>query len=117
MANYKIRQPITLMQELQPVTGLTIGTDHTQSASKMIFGRVNGAVVTSLSGTTGSVVIVASNLAVTDTVIVTPGSMPDKVIFSGASCLVAHSITVKYFNLTVASGTSYPVTFDYLALA
>jgi hypothetical protein len=116
MSNYKVRQPLTLTQELQPITGLTIGTNHTQSASKIIFGRATGDVITSLCGTTGSVVLAASNVATTDVVIVTAGCLSGSLFLSGASCLVVDTITFKYYNWNAVSALSFPVTFDYLAI-
>jgi hypothetical protein len=117
MSNYKFRQPLTLMQELNPITGLTVGTNHTQSASKIIFGRALATIQTSLCGTTGSVNVAASNVAVGDVVIVTAGCLSASLMLSGASCLVADTITFKYFNWSAVSGLTFPLTFDYLALA
>jgi len=116
MSNYKVRQPLTLTQELNPITGLTVGSNHTQSASKIIFGQVLGAVVAPASGTAGSVVLAASNLAPADVVIVTAGSLGASLMLSGASCLLVNTITFKYFNWSAVSGTSFPVNFKYIAL-
>ena len=116
MANYKIRQPLTLTQELNPITGLTVGTNHTQSASKLIFGRVVGDVIAPASGAAGSTVLAASNVATTDVVIVTAGSLGASLMLSGASCIVADQIIFWFYNWSAASDTSFPVTFDYLAL-
>jgi hypothetical protein len=117
MANYKIRQPLTLTQELTPITGLTVGSNHTQSASKLLFGHVVGNVVTPASGAAGSVNLAASNVALTDVVIVTSGCLAASLMFGGASCLVADTITFRFYNWTSVSAATYPVTFDYLALA
>ena len=116
MSKYKIRQPLTLTQELQPITGLTVGTNHTQSASKLIISSTCAAVVTSLSGTTGSVIIAASNVATTDIVIVTAGCLSGSLFWSGACCITANTITVKYYNWNAVSALSFPVTFDYIAI-
>jgi len=116
MANYKFRQPLYLMQDLYPITGLTVGKSHTQSASKIIFSSTCGDVVSSLSGTAGSVVFAASNVAVTDIVIVTAGCMPAKLFLTGACCLTADTITFKYYNWAAVSALVFPVSFDYIAL-
>lgn len=116
MSSYKVRQPLLLMQEAQPITGLTLGSTHTQSASKIIIRSTCAAVVTSLCGTEGSAIIAASNVAPTDIVIVTAGCLSGSLFWSGACCIVADTITVKYYNWNAVSALSFPVTFNYIAL-
>jgi uncharacterized membrane protein len=113
-ATYKIRRPVLAMSELTATNGFTIGTGI--SASNLRFGKSLFTAISGGAGSAGSAIIAASGVAVTDMVFVTAGSTSACMILGGASCLVADTITVKFYNRGAVASVDAPLSFAWLAL-
>ena len=113
-ATYKIRRPVLAMSELTAAGGLTIGTGV--SASNIRFGE--SVVIASSPHASSACIltIAASGVAVTDMVFVTPASMGACMVFGGASCIVADTLSVTYYNRGAVESPNVDLTFQWLAL-